>query len=261
MGHWPLLDAEQRQLVRKNIPEFADAPDIRERKSLFGEAFLNFHHYLHLLVSREMAAANLCMIPGWENFTANDDPQFPLNVSNAEDLQFMEDYFEGVENIGIGLVEAAMLFQTALSAVPVSIPDKMGRYMADDGPGGGLASAIQQASNISDPRYLKNASLSEVGYDIFHGLHSVIHIRMCFQQYQHHQWDFMIDAYADPAAPTFWKLHGFIERQLHNWLAANNYDKAAIDCRGQPACYTWKSTWALSRIVKMLPKVKAATRP
>jgi hypothetical protein len=66
----------------------------------------------------------------------------------------------------------------------------------------------------------------------------------------------MIDAYADPPSPTFWKIHSWIDEQLRHWLDANGYTKASVDCKADPKCYTWTTQFAIPPLLEYLPKVR-----
>jgi hypothetical protein len=43
--------------------------------------------------------------------------------------------------------------------------------------------------------------------------------------------------------PVFWKLHGWVDHVIVNWLQANNYSEISSHCEGKRSCYQWKSQW------------------
>jgi hypothetical protein len=55
--------------------------------------------------------------------------------------------------------------------------------------------------------------------------------------------DWLGNPFSAHVNPTFWKLHGWIDDVVVDWLKANDFTEISENCENRPGCYQWKSTW------------------
>jgi hypothetical protein len=134
-----------------------------------------------------------------------------------------------------------------------------------------LALFKQWDKNLSDPAWLKKVSLSELGFALEFTIHNNLHMRYStdrpakqFQapnpdddgavlpydgnfpadwKFDDPAYNWLADPYGAAVNPVFWKIHGYVDRFIDLWLAANGYRTIAEDCHGDGGCYTWKGKW------------------
>ena len=53
--------------------------------------------------------------------------------------------------------------------------------------------------------------------------------------------------YTSHVNPVFWRLHGYIDNRINDWLRVHNYSRIAessdVSCTEAVKCYAWKRTW------------------
>ena len=229
---------------------------------------------------------NLRTTKGWDEFPAADDPQFPLDFTGMELLPAQQDAIEiPIEALTprLGLIDIAKQFLFRAPILSTARLPLLAPAIRDIAGERGLPFIRASAKRLSDPNYLRNITLNELGFAITVAIHGPLHMRMSMQPYQKAQWqnravrpqltfeevigvdnnrtynpawvyndpryyDYMFDSYANMNAPSFWKLHGWIQTALERWLVANSYNRASQDCRGETKCYQWTNTFALRAV-------------
>lgn len=117
-----------------------------------------------------------------------------------------------------------------------------------------LEAILFLAQNLQDESYLKTVSLNRLGIDIEDRIHGKLHILYAspFSQCINSMEDNSIecsDLSHDRSSHVnkyFWKLHGFIDQLIGDWLKANGYKYIYKNCKDSPSpdlCYQWKGTW------------------
>jgi hypothetical protein len=54
--------------------------------------------------------------------------------------------------------------------------------------------------------------------------------------------DYLGSTYSAHVNVIFWRLHGYVDDRINDWLKANNYTSASTDCTTS-SCYRWRGTW------------------
>jgi hypothetical protein len=102
----------------------------------------------------------------------------------------------------------------------------------------------------TDPAYLRNVTLGQLGSDMEFTIHNDMHMRWAapspvgyrpttaFTQNINAQWDapaynYLGDTYSSHVSPVFWKLHGWLDDRIEDW-------KRAHGVTGEIA---WKGNW------------------
>ncbi len=111
-----------------------------------------------------------------------------------------------------------------------------------------------------DAGRLKTMTLSAYGEWIERTLHNTMHMRWAdsskaslegmqdiFQTPQA-AWDdpnadYLGSTYSSHVNPIFYRLHGFVDARIEDWLKANNFTSIADNCAGVAKCYQWKGVW------------------
>lgn len=59
--------------------------------------------------------------------------------------------------------------------------------------------------------------------------------------------NYLGSTYTAHVHPIFWRLHGYVDNRINDWLRANNYTRIAdasdATCTQASKCYTWKRAW------------------
>jgi len=107
---------------------------------------------------------------------------------------------------------------------------------------------------MNETAFLRSLTLGEFGTLIEYELHTYFHVRFAAYNpvgyriqslhptayvdpmWDDPQYDYLADFYSAHANPTFWKIHGWIERVVHDWASAHgiNYPNQTLP---------WTSTW------------------
>ena len=96
-------------------------------------------------------------------------------------------------------------------------------------------------ARFTDPNYLRTVTLSELGAEIEFNIHNRMHSRWSAepwnggrppadrtrpvaidQKWDNPQYDYLGDQYASHVNPIFWKLHGWVDERINDWMRANN---------------------------------------
>jgi hypothetical protein len=111
-----------------------------------------------------------------------------------------------------------------------------------------------------DPSFLRSKSLGDYGVWLETGLHNALHNRFAdarkagleamqgiFQTPQA-SWDvpnadYLGSTYSAHVNPIFYRLHGYVDARIDDWVRANGYTSIADNCNGAPKCYQWKRLW------------------
>lgn len=109
-------------------------------------------------------------------------------------------------------------------------------------------------------------TLGELGSRMEFSIHNMMHMRWCNQfeprpdvdattlEQIGHEWDkisynWLGDTYSSHVNPVFWKLHGWIDNRINDWMAANNLTGPV----------TWVGTWVGKMPSHPMPESLRAT--
>jgi hypothetical protein len=101
-----------------------------------------------------------------------------------------------------------------------------------------------------EPNWLGSHSLSYVGQTIELTIHADMHLlwagnppAICEIDKNSPQCNYLLDNHSAIANPIFWKLHGWIDTVVNEWIQARGYKEIDLKCNSRPSCYQWKGTW------------------
>lgn len=210
---WARMSQQERSAVRQYLGTGwvrNDAETVNIPQPNRGEEFLHMHREMVAKVATVLGAQ---MYAPWAQPPAPNDPQFPLpggntRQSNAEYAQYLTWH------------QQAVALQTLRSMT-------LSQY------GEWLEANIHNSmhNRWSDPR-TANPQIMAGGI---------------FQQ-PRPEWDLpsqdnLVSPYTSHANPLFWRIHGYVDQRVDDWLRANNYTSIAMDCRGVQGCYQWQRIW------------------
>jgi hypothetical protein len=103
-------------------------------------------------------------------------------------------------------------------------------------------SLIQDAERrFTDPQRLSGMPLGQLGAEIEFGIHGTMHLRWSAQMPEYRpggnpsssfdvapkwnepSYDWLADFYSSHVNPIFWKLHGWVDARIDDWMKANNH--------------------------------------
>lgn len=126
-------------------------------------------------------------------------------------------------------------------------------------------------AKLRDPAWLASVSLSQLGMAIEFTTHNNLHMRYATANppagfggvaevggapipldgkfpadwpYDDPAYDWLADPYSAAVNPLFWKLHGYVDNLIDEWLKAKGFQTIAEDCHKAPGCYEWRGKWA-----------------
>jgi hypothetical protein len=104
----------------------------------------------------------------------------------------------------------------------------------------GLQRIIAGQARFTNPQVLRGMSLSQLGNEIEFGVHGTAHLRWAAslpefrpgggdpfnvdRRFDDPGYDWLADFYSSHVNPIFWKLHGWVDARIDDWMKAN--DKA-----------------------------------
>lgn len=127
----------------------------------------------------------------------------------------------------------------------------------------GYKQLVDWQRKYTNPDYLRQVSLSQMGIDIEFDIHNLMHVRFArpLQEARPVQqdplrmsgseswvWDdptynHLSDSYSAHVNPIFWKIHGWVDERIEDWLRVHGFNRAADDCKQDKKCYSWKGRW------------------
>tara|TARA_Y100001958_G_C21245721_1_gene575591 strand:+ start:701 stop:1765 length:1065 start_codon:yes stop_codon:yes gene_type:complete len=117
-----------------------------------------------------------------------------------------------------------------------------------------LDNILSMSEQLRDVGYLSRTSLNDLGVDIENMIHGKLHILYaapnggCLDPRTDNrkQCSDLTHDRSSHVNKYFWKLHGFIDQLIGDWLEVNGYSYIYRDCSESPIpqkCYQWKGTW------------------
>lgn len=222
---WFLISEDDRAELKKKLPSYMIDPrpfnpNDRDysRNNNSGEDFLYMHRTMIAHLNGHLAHHGICPVIGWSTLPTLDDTRYPRDTpSNSNPW-------------------------------PSSAIYNMMKFME---------------AHLKEPAYLRTVSLGQYGHDIETTIHGLLHNHYAMPSklperpfikfdgtFPADEWkwddpfyDYLPDPYASVVNPVFWKLHGWIDDRINDWLNTNNYNTISEDCGQQDRCYQWKGTW------------------
>ncbi|CAN5460246.1 hypothetical protein BH10BDE1_BH10BDE1_07950 [soil metagenome] len=165
-------------------------------------------------------------------------------------------------NVGAACISPWLeLPSSALDAkwpVPRAVTARKPEYVKDEQQL--LDEIIEVGQELRRPEYLRQITLSELGNAIEAKIHGKLHLLYAspISGCKNPETDLSVkcdELTHDRSAHLnqhFWKLHGFVDQAIGDWLKANGKDTIAVDCSQTEIpsrCYQWKGLW-LGRLPK-----------
>lgn len=169
-----------------------------------GIDFLYMHKIMFDMLNDTLASEHLPPVVGWMNIPKNDSKLFPITTD--------ESYYPHSTKAGQNIENWEATYQTRA--------------------------------------YLKSVTLSQMGYDIEVTIHNLMHMRFALKEHKDamdgdlfkkweeysteeqdkmrydgpqdaHFYDWLGDPFSSAVNPNFWKLHGWINNRLEQWMSYN----------------------------------------
>lgn len=227
---WSRLNAQERATVQRLSPAWGRnaplCPGPLARGTTYnpaGEEFLLMHHEMIDQLRVALIENGLPCIRGWSDIPQPGDPNWPVPPGEANDSSKSND-------------------MGALLRVWSSVFKNVG--------------------------FLQSHTLSEVGYLIEFSIHNTMHMRWAARPrpgddfsplnggastlsllqpsiYDQPQYNWLGNPFSSAVNPVFWKLHGWIDDVVAEWLHSQQrpFISIAKNCTGRTACYNWQSLW------------------
>lgn len=92
-------------------------------------------------------------------------------------------------------------------------------------------------ARFTDPAVLRTLTLRRLGADLEFGIHNTLHLRWAAQlpeyrggsefnvdpRWDEPAYDWLADFYSSHVNPIFWKLHGWVDARIDDWMKANDH--------------------------------------
>jgi hypothetical protein len=205
---WRTLSEEQKQVFRDHGWEpprpVLHTPDGQiDSGNGCGEDFLYMHRQMIAAVDDILVGVGDPEYPrveGWPVLPGPDDAEYP--VPPPSDPSFSQGIRTAKGDVGLRQLRAAQ-------------------------------------AQFTDPQFLRGISLSELGNGIEFGVHNTMHLRWTAQlpeyrpggdpfdvdpRFDDPAYDWLADFYSSHVNPIFWKLHGWVDARIDDWMKAG--DKA-----------------------------------
>ncbi|RZA20992.1 MAG: hypothetical protein EOP10_17330 [Proteobacteria bacterium] len=251
-------------------PRYFRATEKETAASGAGEDFLFMHRQMLNRLSAYLEDRALPMIPAWKTLPKPDDEQYPVGPKGSAELGGVKstEYFYATQSI----LEKAYQSRTVdLDALAKDLHAYRMRTKADN-QNPTLAEARAEVEQLMEPipglKYigLKGLSLSDYGHLLEMTIHDGLHARYAFngaarpadadpldrsmwtkewiKAYGDTSYDWLTDTFSSHVHPWFYRIHGWVDNRINDWLAANDYrsigSKAECAQAVQP-CYVWLS--------------------
>jgi len=230
--NWPLLDEiEQREIENLGwkplFPSFAYINnDINQPIMLMGptgEDFLWMHRQMINEVNQKAASivpAVTWRVDGWYDCPAHTDTTWPVPsvpdditaVGYREYLNYYktQDFYDNeIRPREIQMNSTAYLRSLTLGEFGTLLEYELHTFF-----------------------HVRFSAYNPIGYRI-QSLHPTLHIDT---KWDDPEYDYLADFYSAHVNPTFWKIHGWIERKIEHWAIANGYTATTVP---------WTSTWEM----------------
>lgn len=221
---WPKLsDSEKAKYLSEgwtpprdeNLLKSSNDSDLESGKSVAGEDFLLMHRKMIEMNQAILVSKHLPCIAGWH----------PIPVDLA------------------GHTGNGDLWPVPTEQLQPYLWTEEGRQQA-------LARIQAWETQYQDPAWLKAHSLSYVGQTVEVTIHGSMHdlwsgMPPCGADDDRNspKCNFLENMYESHVNPVFWKLHGWIDSLIDQWVAAHGYHEISEDCGARPNCYQWKASW------------------
>ncbi|AMA54586.1 hypothetical protein [Bacillus inaquosorum] len=219
---WEGLDCKDREKLCKTHPNWVpprpalDADGKPKRDNDSGEDFLFMHRTMIMIVNKILADEgdiNYPWVQGWRYLPKPSDQSYPI-LPAYDSHRIPRERLELEKSV-----------------------DRYWSYFS------GLE------KKFTDPDYLSSVTLGQLGSDIEFTIHNSMHIRWSEESkvgymtepklgdpiddiWNQPEYNWLGDEYSAHVHPIFWKLHGWVDDRINDWMRIN-----------QKEDYKWKGTW------------------
>ncbi|MEQ8354651.1 MAG: hypothetical protein RH942_03870 [Kiloniellaceae bacterium] len=209
---WLFYDQDTRDKLARlswEPPRPALRPDGDRRVPILdnasGEDFLYMHRQMITAMNARLSQigdSSYLEVHGWQQIPRSDNSEYPVPPS----------YGSGDLRAYLDRVKSEEFFSSAF---------------------------LPRESQFADPAYLNSVSLGELGTRIEFSVHNWMHMRWSREpaafradpapgqaetidpDWDNPEYDWLGDTYSSHVNSVFWKLHGWIDRRIDEWKAAN----------------------------------------
>ncbi|RYZ59586.1 MAG: hypothetical protein EOP07_03485 [Proteobacteria bacterium] len=255
-------------------PRYFQDKDEDTAKTGAGEDFLYMHRKMIGRLTAYLKERNLSMIPAWKTLPKPDDKQFivgPEGAKQLPDIKQDEYYYTTIR-----------IWEEAYKIPVIDNPaiDKLAKLLLEGrkktkttAKTPSIEAAREEVKKLLAPteRYeftgLKNMSLSAYGHLLEMTLHNDLHARYAFlnsaarpnvadpldrttwdqewaEAFNGSNYDSLNDTFASHVNPWFYRIHGWVDDRIDDWLKANDHQSIGTkeECAKEAGnCYVWLS--------------------
>ncbi len=207
---WAIMTPEQQEVLRHHgweppRPSISAPPRAIELENGSGEDFLFMHREMIAAVNdilAELGDPQHVRVEGWPTVPALEDSEYPVPPPF---------------DVPIGVL--------------VTTEDIRGAKSPES-----FAQIRDWESKFTDPARLRGMSLGRLGALVEYTIHNTMHLRWSAEmpgyrpdkdyfnvdpRWDDAGYDWMADFYSSHVNPIFWKLHGWVDARIDDWMAAN----------------------------------------
>lgn len=220
---WESLTPQDQQDIINIYPGWEpprpafDVDGNRNRDNDSGEDFLYMHRLMIMMVNEVLAKEgnpNYPWVQGWKRVPRPGDSNYPVPPSYSTGNSDSDTAIQGRKDNNT--------FWTTF---------------------------VGQEQRFTDPDYLRSLTLGQLGSDIEFTIHNWMHLRWSAESpvgyrpdsaliepvddiWNKPEYNWLADTYSSHVNPIFWKLHGWVDDRINDWMQAK-----------QIGDYEWKGTW------------------
>lgn len=201
-----------------------------------GEEFLRMHHMMIDQLRTALIQRGLPCIAGWNQIPTSDDPLWPVPASADPNDSSKSAAMERLLQVWSQTFMSAAFLQThTLSEVgyliEFSIHNNMHmRWAAAPRPGDDFSPLANSGVGVLNAAILLTPT-----------------------QFSSPAYNWLGNPFSSQVNPVFWKLHGWIDHVISEWLHVNGMVSISAQCTpGDKLCYPWQSQWLGAPMMMMM---------
>ena len=184
-----------------------------------GEDFLYMHRIMIDQLRAAIEAKGLRMYDSWKLIPRPQDPDFPLRVSSIETSDQSEEGYRRIARLEQNYQSQSIGDFSTLS--------QLGTYLE------------MTVHNALHTRWSAPLSGARPVQDDPVTRNSVTRANWVWDD---ESYDHLSDTYAAHVNPIFWRIHGWVDDRINEWLKAKNLDVVSLDCSKETGrrCIQWR---------------------
>ena len=184
-----------------------------------GEDFLYMHRKMVEHLRAALEAEGLRMYASWKMIPGPQDPEFPLRVSSFETSDQSDEGYHRIARLEQNYQSQSIGNFSTLSQLGTYLEMTVHNalHMRWSAP-------LSGARPVQDDPVIRSA------------------VTMANWAWDDATYDHLSDTYAAHVNPVFWRIHGWVDDRINEWLKAKNLDVVSRDCSKESGrrCMQWR---------------------